>query len=91
MRKAEMVDRISEKTGISKVDVLLTLETFFKETMKTVAEGDRLYVRGFGTFGSKVRKAKIGRVIKQNRSIRIPETTIPYFKASEHFKEMVKK
>jgi len=49
MRKADLVTRISEKTEISKYDVLLTLETFFKEVKDSIAEGENVYVRGLSS------------------------------------------
>ena len=59
MRKADLVNKISEKTGIPKVDVLVTLETMFKEVKDTLAAGENIYVRGFGSFITKKRAAKI--------------------------------
>ena len=64
MRKADLVNKISEKTGIPKVDVLVTLETMFIEVKDTLAGGENIYVRGFGSFITKKRAAKIGRNIK---------------------------
>ena len=49
MRKADLVAAISEKTGVPKVDVLVTLETFFKEVKHSLAEGENVYIRGFGS------------------------------------------
>ena len=66
MRKADLVNQISEKTGIPKVDVLVTLETMFKEVKDTLAGGENIYIRGFGSFITKKRAAKIGRNIKKN-------------------------
>ena len=53
MRKADLVNQISEKTGIPKVDVLVTLETMFKEVKDTLAQGENIYIRGFGSFITK--------------------------------------
>ena len=50
MRKADIVNIIAEKTGIPKVDVLVTLETFFQEVKTQLSSGENLYVRGFGSF-----------------------------------------
>ena len=50
MRKADLVAKIAEKTGIAKVDVLVTLEALFKEVKDTLSEGENVYVRGFGSF-----------------------------------------
>jgi len=46
MRKADLVATISEKTGVPKVDVLVTLEMFFKEVKNSLADGENVYIRG---------------------------------------------
>jgi len=90
MRKADLVTAISEKTGIAKVDVLVTLESFFKEVKDTLTEGENVYIRGFGSFVVKKRAKKIGRHIKKNIAIEIPEHYIPSFKPAKIFVEQVK-
>lgn len=90
MRKADLVAAISEKTGVPKVDVLVTLETFFKEVKGSLADGENVYVRGFGSFIVKKRAKKIGRHIKKNKAIEIPEHFIPAFKPAKVFVEQVK-
>jgi len=90
MRKADLVAAISDKTGVPKVDVLVTLETFFKEVKSSLAEGENVYVRGFGSFIVKKRAKKIGRHIKKNKAIEIPEHFIPAFKPAKVFVEQVK-
>jgi len=91
MRKADLVNQISEKTGIPKVDVLVTLETMFKEVKDTLAAGENIYIRGFGSFITKKRAAKIGRNIKKNIAVHIPEHYIPAFKPAKEFVAEVKK
>ncbi|MTB49501.1 HU family DNA-binding protein [Lewinella sp. W8] len=90
MRKADLVANISEKTGIAKVDVLVSLESFFKEVKSSLAEGENVYIRGFGSFIVKKRAEKIGRHIKENKAIVIPEHFIPAFKPAKVFVEQVK-
>ena len=90
MRKADLVASISDKTGIAKVDVLVSLESFFKEVKGTLAEGENVYIRGFGSFVVKKRAKKIGRHIKENKAIEIPEHYIPAFKPAKVFVEQVK-
>lgn len=90
MRKADMVARIAEKTGIPKVDVLVALETFFKEVKGSLSENEPVYVRGFGSFIIKKRAAKIGRNIKKNVAVNIPEHFIPAFKPAKEFVQLVK-
>ena len=90
MRKADLVAAIAEKTGVQKVDVLVTLESFFKEVKGSLAKGENVYVRGFGSFVIKKRAQKVGRHIKENKAIVIPEHYIPAFKPAKVFVEQVK-
>ena len=90
MRKADLVAAISEKTGVAKVDVLVTLEEFFKEVKGSLAGGENVYVRGFGSFVIKRRAEKVGRHIKRNEALVIPEHYIPSFKPAKTFVEEVK-
>ena len=90
MRKADLVAAISEKTGVAKVDVLVSLEAFFKEVKASLAGGENVYVRGFGSFVIKRRAEKVGRHIKRNEAMVIPEHYIPSFKPAKTFIEDVK-
>ncbi len=90
MRKSDLISQISEKTGIPKVDVLVTLETMFKEIKENLASGENIYIRGFGSFITKKRAAKIGRNIKRNVAVDIPEHYIPAFKPAKEFVTEVK-
>lgn len=91
MRKADLINQIAEKTGIPKIDVLVTLEAMFKEVKDTLAKGENIYIRGFGSFITKKRAAKIGRNIKKNVAVHIPEHFIPAFKPAKEFVQEVKK
>jgi DNA-binding protein HU-beta len=90
MRKADLINKISEKTGIPKVDVLVTLETMFKEIKLSLTDGENIYIRGFGSFIIKKRAAKIGRNIKKNVAVAIPEHFIPAFKPAKEFVQDIK-
>lgn len=90
MRKADIVNKIAETTGVPKVDVLVTLEAFFKEVKESIIDGENVYIRGFGSFVRKTRAAKIGRNIKKNIALEIPEHDIPSFKPAKVFMEKVK-
>ncbi|MEY4903267.1 MAG: hypothetical protein RLZZ292_1082 [Bacteroidota bacterium] len=90
MRKADLVTTISDKTTIAKVDVLVALEAFFKEVKMSLAKGENVYVRGFGSFVIKKRAKKVGRHIKNNSSIEIPEHYIPSFKPAKSFTDEVR-
>jgi len=90
MRKSDLINNISDKTGIPKVDVLVTVESLIKEIKTNIAKGENIYIRGFGSFITKKRAAKIGRNIKKNIAVHIPEHYIPAFKPSKEFVNEVK-
>ena len=90
MRKSDLINQISDKTGIQKVDVLVTLETMFKEVKESLSNGQNIYIRGFGSFITKKRAAKIGRKIKKNIAVEIPEHYLPAFKPAKEFVTEVK-
>ena len=90
MRKSDLINNISEKTGIPKVDVLVAVETLIKEIKENISKGENIYIRGFGSFITKKRAAKIGRNIKKNVAVHIPEHYIPAFKPSKEFVNEVK-
>ena len=85
-----MVNTIAEKTGVPKVDVLVTMETFFSEIKASLSKNENVYIRGFGSFITKRRAKKVGRHIKNNVSIEIPAHYIPSFKPAKIFVDEVK-
>ena len=90
MTKAEIVANISEKLGIEKVDVQLTVESLMKEIIDSLENGENVYLRGFGSFIVKKRAEKTARNIKKNTTIKIPANNIPAFKPSKFFIDGVK-
>ena len=91
MTKADVINEISEKTGIDKADVQATVEAFFAVVKNSMADGDNIYVRGFGSFVNKMRARKIARNISKNTAIVIEEHYVPSFKPSKIFIEKIKK
>ncbi|MFT7056994.1 MAG: DNA-binding protein HU-beta [Roseivirga sp.] len=90
MTKADVINEIAEKTGIDRSDVTTTVETLFAVVKDSMAEGENIYVRGFGSFVNKKRAKKIARNISKNTAIVIDEHFVPSFKPSKVFIEQVK-
>lgn len=90
MTKADVINEISEKTGIDKADVQTSIEAFFTVVKNSMADGSNIYVRGFGSFVNKKRAKKIARNISKNTAIVIEEHFVPSFKPSKVFIEKVK-
>ena len=91
MTKAEMVAEISNVTGVEKEKALKVLEAMMVVVKEKTADGEDIFLRGFGTFTTKTRAAKIGRLIKENKSVVVPEHKIPYFKPCEDYKNLLAK
>lgn len=91
MTKAEIVANISKETGVENKKVLAVVESLMTVIKDSIANDEDVFLRGFGTFTTKTRKEKIGRLIKENKSVVVPEHKIPYFKPADVFKELLVK
>ena len=91
MTKADVINEISEKTGIDKLDVQASVEAFFSVVKTSMADGKNIYVRGFGSFVNKKRAKKIARNISKNTAIVIEEHYVPSFKQPKIFIDKIKK
>ncbi len=90
MTKADIVNEISRNTGIEKVTVQKTVESFMETIKDSLINGDNIYLRGFGSFIIKERAEKTARNISKNTTIVIPAHKIPAFKPSKTFLKEVK-
>ena len=90
MTKADIVSSISDKLGIDKTDVQLTIEKFMHEVKDSLENGENVYLRGFGSFIIKTRAEKTGRNISKNVAVKIPAHNIPAFKPAKVFVNGVK-
>ena len=90
MTKAEIIEEITNRTGIEKANVSSVVEAFFKVVKNSMVDGSNIYVRGFGSFIIKRRAAKPARIIAEKKTIMIAEHYIPSFKPSKEFIKKVK-
>ena len=91
MTKAEIVTEIARATGIEKDAVLTVVEQFMVVVKDSLAQGENVYLRGFGTFLVKERAEKTARNISKNTTVIVPAHNIPAFKPCAEFKEEVAK
>ncbi|OFZ43287.1 MAG: integration host factor subunit beta [Bacteroidetes bacterium RIFCSPHIGHO2_02_FULL_44_7] len=90
MTKADIVSTIVEETGLERVEALKAVEAFMTTIKDSLAGGQNVYLRGFGSFVVKERAEKTGRNISKNTAIIIPAHNIPSFKPAKTFVEDVK-
>lgn len=91
MTKADIVGEIAKTTGIEKAAVLSVVEQFMTVVKDSLAHGENVYLRGFGSFIVKQRAEKTARNISKNTTLVIPAHNIPAFKPANAFKEEVAK
>jgi DNA-binding protein HU-beta len=90
MTKADVVTEIVQETGLDKNEALKAIEAFMTSIKNSLANGQNVYLRGFGSFIVKERAEKTGRNISKNTTIIIPAHSIPSFKPAKTFVEEVK-
>lgn len=91
MTKAEIANEIAKSTGIEKAAVLSVIEQFMIVVKDSMADGENVYLRGFGSFIVKERAEKTARIISKNTTIVIPAHKFPAFKPAKVFLEEVAK
>lgn len=90
MTKADIVADIATETGLEKTEVLRAVEAFMVSIKTSLAQGNNVYLRGFGSFIIKERAQKTGRNISQKTTVIIPAHNIPSFKPAKTFVEKIK-
>jgi DNA-binding protein HU-beta len=91
MTKAELVEKIAEKTGLTKNDVAVTVDTFLDSIKSAMENGNNIEIRGFGAFKIKERKARKARNPRTGEEVPVPSRKVPVFKPSNEFKNVVMK
>lgn len=89
MTKADLVAQIAKRIGLDRDEVLRTVETFMDVVKDEMAQGNNIYLRGFGSFVIRERAQKIARNISKKEAIIIPKHNVPSFKPSKVFSEML--
>ncbi|MEE9542890.1 MAG: integration host factor subunit beta [Thermodesulfobacteriota bacterium] len=92
MTKSDLVDRLAAKSGnFSRKDIEVIVDTVFGSMADSLARGEKVEIRGFGSFKVKQREGRNGRNPKSGESIFIEPKKVPFFKAGKELKERVDK
>ena len=89
MNKSELIDAVANKAEVTKKQAEMVISATIDTIMEAVASDDKVTLVGFGSFESRVRKAREGRNPKTNEKMNIPATKVPAFSAGKKFKEAV--
>ena len=89
MIKLDIINRISEKTGVQKTKAEAAVEALFESMKRAMERGERIELRGFGSFRVRQRSSRRGRNPKTGEAVDIPAKRIPYFKPGKELKELI--
>ncbi|MFQ5894713.1 MAG: HU family DNA-binding protein [Nitrospinota bacterium] len=88
MTKAELVERISEKMHLTKKETERVVNLVFGSIVQALSEGDKVELRGFGSFRVRQRGSREGRNPRTGSTVYIPPKKVPFFKAGKELREM---
>ena len=83
MTKADLVDEIAQRTGLTKKDVAETVDELLEGVARALIAGKHIEIRGFGTFKVKDRKPRIARNPRTGESVKVENKKVPFFKTGK--------
>ncbi|HEX9734418.1 MAG TPA: HU family DNA-binding protein [Thermoanaerobaculia bacterium] len=89
MTKAELVDEVAGMTQLSKKHAEIVVNTVFESIVDSLRSGEKIELRGFGSFRIRSRGARVGRNPKTGARVEVPAKLIPYFKPGKDLKELL--
>ncbi len=89
MTKADLIDEVSRLAELTRKDSEVIVETIFDSVVRSLRAGDKIEIRGFGSFRTRQRKPRMGRNPKTGEKVEVPAKKIPFFKPSKELKDLV--
>ena len=90
MTKSDLILKITNKNSfLYQKDIQKIVDCLFQSVTNALKNGDRVELRGFGTFSAKFRKARVGRNPKTGDPVAIPQKKLPFFKMGKSMKERI--
>jgi integration host factor subunit beta len=89
MTKADLIEEVSRLADLTRKDSEIIVETIFESIVTSLRAGDKIEIRGFGSFRTRQRKPRVGRNPKTGDRVDVPAKKIPFFKPSKELKDVV--
>ncbi len=89
MTKADLTDRVAALSDITRRDSEVIVETLLESIVSALQSGDKVEVRGFGSFRTRQRNSRLGRNPKTGVSVAVPAKKVSYFKPSKELRELI--
>lgn len=89
MTKADLVEQVSQIGDLTRRDGEVIVETIFDSVIAALQSGDKIEIRGFGSFRIRERNPRIGRNPKTGARVEVPAKQVPYFKPAKELRDLV--
>ena len=89
MTKADLVEKIAEQVSLSKKESEMVVNTVFQSIIDALTKGDKVELRGFGSFRTRQRNSRTGRNPKTGDKVSVPTKSVPFFKPGKQLKKLV--
>ena len=87
--KADLVEEVIKVAELPRKEAEIIVETIFDSVIQALQGGDKIEIRGFGSFRTRQRRGRIGRNPKTGEKVEVPPKRIPFFKPSKELKDFV--
>src|ERR1700746_3269980 len=89
MTKADLIEEVARITDVTRRDREVIVETIFDSIVHSLRAGDKIEIRGFGSFRTRQRNSRVGRNPKTGDRVDVPAKKIPFFKPSKELKDLI--
>src|SRR6476646_2604395 len=89
LTKADLIQEVERFTELKRSDSESIVETIFDSIIESLQKGDKIEIRGFGSFRTRQRRGRVGRNPKTGAKVEVPLKKIPFFKPSKELKDFV--
>jgi integration host factor subunit beta len=89
MTKADLIEEVSRVVEMTRKESEVIVEAIFDSVVRSLRDGDKIEIRGFGSFRTRERRPRVGRNPKTGARVEVPAKRIPYFKPSKELKDLV--
>ncbi len=89
MTKADLIEEVSRVVEMTRKESEVIVEAIFDSIVRSLRGGDKIEIRGFGSFRTRQRQSRVGRNPKTGTRVEVPAKKIPYFKPSKELKDVV--
>src|SRR5436305_10367108 len=89
MTKADLIEEVARITDVTRRDSEVIVESIFDSIVHSLRAGDKIEIRGFGSFRTRQRNSRVGRNPKTGDRVDVPAKKIPFFKPSKELKDLI--